>query len=166
VLNPRLDEDEAAAAAEEQRQELNSNKNNKMLLQQLRRNQLCSSSSSSSSVVQVVAAVLCLVAAGAISYVEAAVQYYDWTVAYTYASPDCVEKLVIAVNGEFPGPRIDATEGDTVVVNLTNLLPTEGVVIHWHGMHQVRKVISSSSSSSSSSSDYTESAASQVCRIC
>jgi hypothetical protein len=137
VLNPRLDEDEAAAAAEEQRQELNSNKNNKMLLQQLRRNQLCSSSSSSSSVVQVVAAVLCLVAAGAISYVEAAVQYYDWTVAYTYASPDCVEKLVIAVNGEFPGPRIDATEGDTVVVNLTNLLPTEGVVIHWHGMHQV-----------------------------
>jgi hypothetical protein len=136
VLNPRLDEDEAAAAAEEQRQELNSNKNNKMLLQQLRRNQLCSSSS----VVQVVA-VLCLVAAGAISYVDAPVQYYDWTVAYTYASPDCVEKLVMAVNGEFPGPRIDATEGDTIVVNLTNLLPTEGVVIHWHGMHQVRKVI-------------------------
>ncbi|CAM6004310.1 unnamed protein product [Sphagnum balticum] len=75
--------------------------------------------------------------AGAISYVEAAVQYYDWTVAYTYASPDCVEKLVMAVNGEVPGPRIDATEGDTIVVNLTNHLPTEGVVIHWHGMHQV-----------------------------
>jgi L-ascorbate oxidase len=129
-----------------------------MLMQQLRRDQLCTSI-----VVQVVAAVLCLVAAGAISYVEAAVQYYDWTVAYTYASPDCVEKLVMAVNGEVPGPRIDATEGDTVVVNLTNHLPTEGVVIHWHGMHQVRKVVllpagsscykqlQSSSSSSSSS---------------
>jgi hypothetical protein len=136
VLNPRLEEDEAAAA-EEQRQKLNLNKDNKMLLQQLRRDQLCSSSS----FVQLVAAVLCLVAAGNVSYVEAAVQYYDWTVAYSYASPDCVEKLVMAVNGQVPGPRIDATQGDTVVVNLTNHLPTEGVVIHWHGMHQVRKVL-------------------------
>jgi hypothetical protein len=147
----------------------------KMLLQQLRRDQLCSSTS----VVQVVAAVLCLVAAGAISYVEAAVQYYDWTVAYSYASPDCVEKLVMAVNGQVPGPRIDATQGDTVVVNLTNLLPTEGVVIHWHGMHQVRKVVLLPAGSWKAPpppppqaelaciiQDYTESAASQVCRIC
>jgi L-ascorbate oxidase len=69
------------------------------------------------------------------------VQYYDWTVAYTYASPHCVQKLVMAVSGKVQGPRIDATEGDSVVVKLTNHLPTEGVVIHWHGMHRVRKVV-------------------------
>ncbi len=69
--------------------------------------------------------------------VEAAVRYYEWSVDYAFVSLDCVEKLAMAINGQVPGPRIDAVEGDTVVVKLTNNLPTEGVVIHWHGMRQV-----------------------------
>ncbi len=69
--------------------------------------------------------------------VEAAVRYYEWSVDYAFVSPDCVEKLAMAINGQVPGPRIDAVEGDTVVVKLTNNLPTEGVVIHWHGIRQV-----------------------------
>ena len=69
--------------------------------------------------------------------VEAAVVKYDWTVDYALAAPDCVSKLVLSINGEFPSPTIYAVEGDTVVVKLTNTLATEGVAIHWHGIHQV-----------------------------
>lgn len=69
--------------------------------------------------------------------VEAAVVKYDWTVDYSFAAPDCVEKLILAINGQFPSPTIYAVEGDTVQVKLTNHVPTEGVVIHWHGIHQV-----------------------------
>ncbi len=69
--------------------------------------------------------------------VQAAVRYYEWRVDYAFVSLDCVEKLAMAINGQVPGPRIDAVEGDTVVVKLTNNLPTEGVVIHWHGIRQV-----------------------------
>lgn len=69
--------------------------------------------------------------------VEAAVVEYDWTVDYASAAPDCVSKLVLSINGEFPSPTIYAVEGDTVVVKLTNALATEGVAIHWHGIHQV-----------------------------
>ncbi|XP_024370174.2 L-ascorbate oxidase [Physcomitrium patens] len=67
---------------------------------------------------------------------EAAVVKYDWTVDYITASPDCVEKLVLSVNNQFPSPTIHAMEGDTLVVRVTNAIPTEGVVFHWHGIHQ------------------------------
>jgi L-ascorbate oxidase len=69
---------------------------------------------------------------------EAAVVEYDWDVDYVWGAPDCVEKLILAVNGQYPSPTIRAVEGDTVVVKVTNHIPTEGVVFHWHGMHQVR----------------------------
>lgn len=70
--------------------------------------------------------------------VEAAVVEYVWDVDYMFSAPDCVEKLLLAVNGQYPSPTLRAVEGDTVVVKITNHIPTEGVVFHWHGMHQVR----------------------------
>lgn len=78
------------------------------------------------------------VAVLAASIAAAAVVEYDWTVDYMSASPDCVEKLVLSINNQFPSPTIHAAEGDTLVVRVTNALPTEGVVLHWHGIHQVR----------------------------
>ncbi|KDN36667.1 Cupredoxin, partial [Tilletiaria anomala UBC 951] len=44
------------------------------------------------------------------------------------------------VNGEFPGPCIQAHLEDRIVVRVTNELPPVGVLaqnvsIHWHGMH-------------------------------
>lgn len=79
----------------------------------------------------------CLVVVLAFLQVESAVVKYDWTVDYLNAAPDCVEKLVLAINGQFPSPAIYAVEGDTVEVTLRNHIPTEGVVIHWHGILQV-----------------------------
>lgn len=55
-----------------------------------------------------------------------------------YTDPDCVEKLVPAINGQSPSPTIFAVEGDTVEVKLTSLILTEGVLLHWHGILQVR----------------------------
>jgi hypothetical protein len=84
----------------------------------------------------VLVVVLLAAAAGGDSRAEAAVLEYDWEVGYLAAAPDCVEKMMIAINGQFPSPTIHAVEGDTLVVKLKNNLPTEGVSIHWHGIHQ------------------------------
>lgn len=64
-------------------------------------------------------------------------RHFKWEVGYMFWSPDCVENVVIGINGQFPGPTIRAKAGDTVAVELTNKLHTEGVVIHWHGIRQV-----------------------------
>lgn len=56
-------------------------------------------------------------------------------------SPDCKENLMFGINGKFQAPTIEAVVGDTIVVELRNSLPTEGVVIHWHGIRQVHLCI-------------------------
>ncbi|XP_074586289.1 L-ascorbate oxidase-like [Curcuma longa] len=66
----------------------------------------------------------------------ATIRRFKWEVGYIYASPDCEEKLVMAINGQFPGPTIRAKAGDTIHLQLKNTLHTEGVVIHWHGIRQ------------------------------
>eukprot|EP00253_Pinus_taeda_P003257 PITA_03257 len=67
---------------------------------------------------------------------SAIVQTYKWTLSYRNWSPDCVQTMTIAINGQYPGPTIRVREGDTVVVELNNQMPTENVVIHWHGIRQ------------------------------
>ncbi|XP_074320745.1 L-ascorbate oxidase-like [Silene latifolia] len=67
----------------------------------------------------------------------AKVRHYKWDVEYMFWSPDCEERVVMGINGQFPGPTIRARAGDTIHVDLTNKLPTEGVVIHWHGIRQL-----------------------------
>ncbi|KAK9999853.1 hypothetical protein SO802_019456 [Lithocarpus litseifolius] len=64
-------------------------------------------------------------------------RHFKWEVEYKYWSPDCVENIVMAINGQFPGPTIRAKVGDTINVELSNKLSTEGVAIHWHGIRQI-----------------------------
>lgn len=64
-------------------------------------------------------------------------RHFKWDVEYMFWSPDCVENVVMGINGQFPGPTIWARAGDTIHIELTNKLYTEGVVIHWHGIRQV-----------------------------
>lgn len=71
------------------------------------------------------------------SMAEAAIRHYKWDVKYEYKSPDCFKKLSITINGMAPGPTITAHQGDTVVVEVTNSLVTEGLTIHWHGIRQI-----------------------------
>ncbi len=45
-------------------------------------------------------------------------------------------RLFITLNGRIPGPDLVVTEGQIVVVKVTNKLTSEGITIHWHGIHQ------------------------------
>nr|CAB3454013.1 unnamed protein product [Digitaria exilis] len=49
----------------------------------------------------------------------------------------CRDTLVTVVNGQLPGPVIDVTEGDSVVVHVVNRSPYS-ITIHWHGVKQKR----------------------------
>ncbi|KAF2102300.1 hypothetical protein NA57DRAFT_35573 [Rhizodiscina lignyota] len=61
---------------------------------------------------------------------------YWFEITNTTASPDGVERIVLAVNGSIPGPTIEANWGDTVVVHVTNSLENNGTGLHWHGIRQ------------------------------
>ena len=45
-------------------------------------------------------------------------------------------RLAIAVNGQIPGPTLIVHEDQEVEIRVHNNLTTEGISIHWHGMHQ------------------------------
>jgi FtsP/CotA-like multicopper oxidase with cupredoxin domain len=48
-----------------------------------------------------------------------------------------LDKSGIFVNGQFPGPTIEANWGDWIEVTVhNNISGSEGTVIHWHGMTQ------------------------------
>lgn len=63
------------------------------------------------------------------------VRYYDLYIARGVLAPDGYQKDVILVNGQFPGPLLEANWGDyfhiTVHNNITG--PVEGTSLHWHG---------------------------------
>jgi FtsP/CotA-like multicopper oxidase with cupredoxin domain len=63
------------------------------------------------------------------------VRRYDWTLSERKASPGGLEKTVLTVNGQSPGPLIEANLGDTVEVHIINQL-SEISAIHWHGQAQ------------------------------
>ncbi|CAO2814415.1 unnamed protein product [Amaranthus hypochondriacus] len=69
--------------------------------------------------------------------VAAKTRHFEWEVEYMFWAPDCEERVLLGINGQFPGPTIRAHVGDTIQVDLTNKLGTEGVVIHWHGIRQL-----------------------------
>lgn len=81
------------------------------------------------------AVLACLCAAAAAA--EAKTHRHTWNITYQYKSPDCFRKLAVTINGESPGPTIRATQGDTLVVTVHNMLDTENTAIHWHGIRQV-----------------------------
>ncbi|WOL01288.1 hypothetical protein Cni_G10004 [Canna indica] len=49
----------------------------------------------------------------------------------------CNTKSIVTINGQFPGPKIVAREGDRVVIRVVNHVPYN-VTLHWHGVRQLR----------------------------
>ena len=62
------------------------------------------------------------------------VRRYDWTVQRKVMAPDGVVKEGIFINGQYPGPLLEANWGDWVEVTVRNGLDDEGTTIHWHGL--------------------------------
>jgi len=77
---------------------------------------------------------ICL-AVGAISGVKGEDPYvfYEWNVTYGTASPLGVPQQVILINGKFPGPQINCSSNNNIVVNVFNKLD-EPLLFTWSGV--------------------------------
>jgi len=64
------------------------------------------------------------------------IREYHFDIINTTAAPDGIERPVLLVNGQFPGPTIEANWGDTVKVHVTNRMQNNGTGIHFHGVRQ------------------------------
>ncbi|XP_052209676.1 monocopper oxidase-like protein SKU5 [Diospyros lotus] len=73
----------------------------------------------------------------ALSLAEDPFVNYDFEVSYITASPLGVPQQVIAINGHFPGPTINATTNNNVVINVRNKLD-EDLLMTWAGIQQRR----------------------------
>lgn len=64
---------------------------------------------------------------------------YNFTMSRANLAPDGVNRSMILINGQFPGPAIEANWGDMIEVTLVNQVvgPAEGATLHWHGMRQI-----------------------------
>ncbi len=60
---------------------------------------------------------------------------FHWTVRDHVHNPDGVYRPMILVNNQFPGPLVEANEGDTIRVIVDNRA-INATSIHWHGIYQ------------------------------
>ena len=77
--------------------------------------------------------VLCLLAATVRA--EDPYVYYTWNVTYGTISPLGVPQQGILVNNQFPGPEINCTSNNNIVINVFNNLD-EPLLFTWHGVQQ------------------------------
>ncbi|GFP90096.1 l-ascorbate oxidase homolog [Phtheirospermum japonicum] len=61
--------------------------------------------------------------------------YHTWDVKYATLSPLGVPQKVITINGAFPGPTINCTSNNNIVVNVFNNLD-EPLLFTWNGIQQ------------------------------
>ena len=72
------------------------------------------------------------------SLAKAATVTYNWDITWVWAAPDGFGRPLIGVNNVWPCPKIEATVGDTVIVNVNNKLGNETTGLHFHGINQVQ----------------------------
>ena len=61
---------------------------------------------------------------------------YTLTVQNKTMSPVGVPKQMLVINGQYPGPLIEANWGDKLEITVVNELENNGTGIHWHGLRQ------------------------------
>ncbi|KAI0158754.1 Cupredoxin [Pestalotiopsis sp. NC0098] len=67
---------------------------------------------------------------------QSLVRQYEFNISHALAAPDGFQKPMILVNGQSPGPLIEANIGDTIRVQVNNMMPDRSTTIHWHGINQ------------------------------
>lgn len=60
---------------------------------------------------------------------------YNWTITDVVFNPDGVYRPMILINNQFPGPLVEANDGDMLVVHIANR-GVNATAIHFHGMYQ------------------------------
>ncbi|OJD30305.1 extracellular dihydrogeodin oxidase laccase [Diplodia corticola] len=61
---------------------------------------------------------------------------YTFEITNTTIAPDGISRIALLVNGQMPGPLIEANWGDTVQVTVINKMQDNGTTIHFHGIRQ------------------------------
>ncbi|KAL2250499.1 UNVERIFIED_CONTAM: Laccase-17 [Sesamum indicum] len=69
--------------------------------------------------------------------VQAATRHYHFNIKMQNVTRLCHTKSIVTVNGQFPGPRVVAREGDRLLIKVTNHV-SNNITIHWHGIRQLR----------------------------
>ncbi|KAI4372298.1 hypothetical protein MLD38_010544 [Melastoma candidum] len=64
-------------------------------------------------------------------------RFFNWKVTYGDIYPLGVKQTGILINGQFPGPQIDAVTNDNLIINVFNYL-NEPLLISWNGIQQRR----------------------------
>ncbi|XP_062110906.1 laccase-17-like [Humulus lupulus] len=64
-------------------------------------------------------------------------RHYNFHIKLKNVTRLCHTKSIVTVNGQFPGPRIVAREGDRLLINVVNHIQNN-ISIHWHGIRQLR----------------------------
>ncbi|KAF7845469.1 laccase-17-like [Senna tora] len=64
-------------------------------------------------------------------------RHYKFNVKLQNVTRLCQTKSIVTVNGQFPGPRIIAREGDRLVIKVVNHVQYN-LSIHWHGIRQLK----------------------------
>ncbi|KAL1332928.1 hypothetical protein HN51_061694 [Arachis hypogaea] len=83
----------------------------------------------------VLALMLCLL--GVAVQAEDPYVYYTWKVTYGIIAPLGIPQQGILINNQFPGPEINSTSNNNIVINVFNYLD-EPLLFTWHGI-QLRK---------------------------
>ncbi|OIV94224.1 hypothetical protein TanjilG_09379 [Lupinus angustifolius] len=78
---------------------------------------------------------LCLMATMPLINGEDPYFFFTWNVTYGTLSPLGTPQQVILINNEFPGPNINSTSNNNLVVNVFNNLD-EPLLFTWHGVQQ------------------------------
>ncbi|XP_008358049.3 laccase-17-like [Malus domestica] len=77
---------------------------------------------------------LCLIPQHALASIT---RHYKFDIKHQNVTRLCHTKSIVTVNGQFPGPRIVAREGDHVLIKVVNHVQNN-ISIHWHGIRQLR----------------------------
>ncbi|KAJ4849170.1 Laccase-17 [Turnera subulata] len=64
-------------------------------------------------------------------------RHYKFDIKLQNVTRLCQTKSIVTVNGQFPGPRIIAREGDRLLIKVANHVQNN-ITIHWHGIRQLR----------------------------
>ncbi|KAJ4795868.1 Laccase [Rhynchospora pubera] len=63
-------------------------------------------------------------------------RHYQFDIQMKNVTRLCETKSIVTVNGQFPGPKIEAREGDRLVIRVVNHVPYN-LSLHWHGVRQL-----------------------------
>lgn len=61
---------------------------------------------------------------------------YNFEITNQTVAPDGIPRIGLVINGQMPGPKIEASWGDTIIVHVKNSMQNNGTSIHFHGMRQ------------------------------